>query len=107
MAEQFNHLLVDMQGDVCWVTINRPEDRNSINSELMAELSLFLEQVEETSARAVVFTGAGDSYFIGGADGIEMMQLTPDRARAFSHRIQSLFQRIEEMVNARARGAER
>ena len=95
MAEQFKHLLVDMQDDTCWVTINRPGDRNSINSELMAELTRFLDRVQTTSVRAVVFTGAGDGYFIGGADGIEMMQLTPDRARAFSQRIQGLFHHME------------
>ena len=95
MNETWKHLIVDPRGDVCRVTINRPHDRNSINSELMAELIRMLEQVEQTETRAVVFTGAGDTYFIGGADGIEMMQCDGEEASAFSTRIQDLFLRME------------
>jgi enoyl-CoA hydratase/carnithine racemase len=54
-----------------------------------------LTEIEETSNRAVVFSGAEDTYFIGGADGIEMMQCRPEEARAFSVRIQKLFDRME------------
>jgi enoyl-CoA hydratase/carnithine racemase len=77
------------------VTINRPEDRNSIDSPLMGELDRLLREVEKTTARAMVFTGAGSTHFIGGADGIEMMQCGPQGARAFSSRIQRLFNRME------------
>ncbi len=95
MNEQWKHLIINPRGDVCRVTINRPHDRNSINSVLMNELIRMLDQVEQTPARAVVFTGAGDTYFIGGADGIEMMQCDEEGARAFSTRIQDLFLRME------------
>lgn len=55
-----------------------------------------LTEIEKTAARAVVFQGAGDTHFIGGADGVEMMLLDPDGASAFSARIQRLFNRMEE-----------
>jgi len=96
MAEEYSRILVDNRGDVCWVTINRPGDRNSIDTALMEELEHMLMDIEKTSARAIVFTGAGDTYFIGGADGVEMMQCDPEGARAFSARIQKLFDRMEE-----------
>jgi enoyl-CoA hydratase len=95
MAQQFKHLLTGLRDKICWVTINRPDDRNAINSELMDELTRMLDEIEETPARAIVFTGAGETYFIGGADGIEMMQCDPEQARAFSARIQGLFNRME------------
>lgn len=95
MNTAWKNLIVESQGDVCQVTINRPHDRNSLNSEVMAELVNMLEEVEKTAARAVIFTGAGDTYFIGGADGIEMMQCDGEEARAFSARIQELFLRME------------
>jgi len=95
MAERFKYLLVDGEDETVRVTINRPVDRNSINSGLMAEVVSLLDQVEKTSARALVFRGTGETYFIGGADGIEMMQLTPDEAKCFSERIQAVFNRIE------------
>jgi enoyl-CoA hydratase len=95
MNEPFKYLVTDHQGEVCWVTINRPKDRNALNSPVMAELIRLMEGIEQTSTRSVVFSGAGDTYFIGGADGIEMMQCNPEEARAFSSRIQQLFDRME------------
>jgi enoyl-CoA hydratase len=96
MAEEYSRILVDKRGDICWVTVNRPGDRNSIDTELMEELEHMLVDIEKASARGVVFTGAGDTYFIGGADGIEMMECDPEGARSFSGRIQKLFDRMEE-----------
>jgi enoyl-CoA hydratase/carnithine racemase len=95
MSKEYTRLLVDCQGDICWVTINRPGDRNSIDITLMEELEDFLGETENTASRAIVFTGVGDTYFIGGADGVEMMQCKPEEAKAFSIRIQKLFDRME------------
>jgi enoyl-CoA hydratase len=95
MPKAFTSLLVDSQGEICWVSINRPGDRNSIDSALMAELEDLLHAVEKTQTRAMIFTGAGDTYFIGGADGVEMMQCDPEGAKLFSIRIQRLFNRME------------
>ena len=95
MSKEYTRLLVDLQSDICWATINRPGDRNSIDTTLMEELEDFLKEIEKTAIRAIVFTGVGDTYFIGGADGVEMMQCDPEGARAFSVRIQALFNRME------------
>jgi len=95
MAKEYSRILIDNRGDLCWVTINRPGDRNSIDSALMKELGQMLREVEKTQARAIIFKGGGDTYFIGGADGVEMMQCSPNEARAFSARIQKLFNRME------------
>jgi len=77
------------------VCINRPGDRNSIDSILMDELVQMLEMAETSDVRAVIFKGSGDTYFIGGADGIEMMQCTPTSSGVFSTKIQALFNRME------------
>jgi enoyl-CoA hydratase/carnithine racemase len=95
MLADYKRLLVEHRDAIGWVTINRPGDRNSIDTALMVELDRVLTEIEETSMRAVVFTGAADTYFIGGADGIEMMQCGPEDAKAFSVRIQKLFDRME------------
>lgn len=95
MSNEYTRLLVDNPGDICRATINRPGDRNSIDTTLMDELEDLLEHIEQTQCRVIVFTGAGDAYFIGGADGVEMMQCGPAEAKAFSVRIQNLFNRME------------
>ncbi len=94
MSKEYTRLLVEDQGEIYWVSIDRPGDRNSIDSILMQELKDLLTEVEGTQTRAVVFRGAGETFFIGGADGIEMMQCDPAGARAFSVRIQQLFNRM-------------
>lgn len=100
----FRYLLIEDKGEILRVTINRPGDRNSIHSPLMTELTEFYHLAETTGARAVVFTGAGSDYFIGGADGIEMMKLGSEEAHAFSVRIQAIFNRMEQspLINVAA-----
>lgn len=96
MRTDSKHLLITREGEIAWVVIDRPQDRNSLNSSLMAELTAALERLEAEGARAAVFTGAGGAHFIGGADGIEMMQCDPEAGQRFSRRIQGLFDRMEE-----------
>lgn len=96
MSKKYALNRVDIQGDICRVSINRPGDRNSINTALMEEMEQILTETEKSSVRAIVFSGAGDTYFIGGADGVEMMQYDSEGALAFSAHIQRLFNRMEE-----------
>jgi enoyl-CoA hydratase len=96
LPNHYSHLQIDHRGEVCWATIHRPLDRNSIDSALMEELERFLNEVEAASVRAVAFIGCGEQYFIGGADGIEMSRCDPSGAEAFSERIQHVFNRMEE-----------
>lgn len=95
MAEAFGQLLIDRRGDTAWVTINRAPDRNSVNSALMAAIEAVLRRLETEGLRAAVFTGAGETHFIGGADGVEMMRLSSSEAHDFSVRIQNCFNRLE------------
>lgn len=96
MSKTYSLIMVEIQQDIYRVIINRPGDRNSINTPLMEEIEQILTEAEKSSARALVFSGAGDTFFIGGADAIEMMQYDPEGALAFSGRIQKLFNRMEE-----------
>lgn len=95
MNEQWKGLAVREEGGVSWVTIDRVEDRNSLDSETISELRCHLEAAEKADGRAVVYRGAGGTHFIGGADGVEMYEMGPDGALAFSRRIQELFTRME------------
>ncbi|MBI4799398.1 MAG: enoyl-CoA hydratase/isomerase family protein [Desulfarculus sp.] len=95
MINKFPHLRLEHDGQVCWVTIDRAQDRNSINTPLMSQLAGLLHDLEEGGPRAVVFTGAGPTHFIGGADGIVMMRLDRTGAHAFSRRFQDILDRLE------------
>jgi 2-(1,2-epoxy-1,2-dihydrophenyl)acetyl-CoA isomerase len=61
-------LLVEREGPVLTLTMNRPGTRNALDPELLAALGAGLrEATADTSVRAVVLTGAGDA-FCSGAD---------------------------------------
>ena len=62
-------VLVEARGDVCWITLNRPEKRNALNNSVIALISDAYRSAETDAAvRAIVLTGAGDKAFCAGAD---------------------------------------
>jgi 2-(1,2-epoxy-1,2-dihydrophenyl)acetyl-CoA isomerase len=64
-----NTVLLERDGGIATVTLNRPDKMNALDVELMTELTRVLEEVAtDTSVRCVVFTGAGDRAFSAGGD---------------------------------------
>jgi enoyl-CoA hydratase len=71
-------ILVDADGGVAVVTVNRPDKRNALNSQVRSEVVAALDALRgDDSVRVVVFTGAGDKAFVAGADIGEFAQRTP------------------------------
>jgi crotonobetainyl-CoA hydratase len=61
--------LVERDGHVMIITINRPEVRNAINREVSFCIGSALEEAEQDpDVRVVIITGAGDIAFSAGAD---------------------------------------
>lgn len=66
-------LLIETQGHVRILTLNRPESLNALSSTLMVKLTeAVLDAEEEDEVRVVVITGSGDSVFCAGLDLKEM-----------------------------------
>ena len=66
---QYETLLLEKQGRVAIVTINRPDKRNALNIKTREEGAAILEELRnDDSIGVVVFTGAGDKAFVAGAD---------------------------------------
>ena len=61
-------LIVERQGGVVTVTMNRPERKNAANAVMLLELPAIFEEIEANAAdRVMVLTGAGGA-FCSGAD---------------------------------------
>ena len=61
-------ILVNQNGNIATVTINRPEVKNAVTSKMWDDLTTtFTELGYDDSIRAVIVTGAGDD-FCSGAD---------------------------------------
>ena len=66
METPYRHVLVDRDGDLGIVTMNRPERRNALSEEHMLELTRALRSFESQSdVRAVVLAAAGPVYCAG------------------------------------------
>jgi enoyl-CoA hydratase/carnithine racemase len=64
----YETLLVERRSQVAYVTLNRPDALNALNTALRQELQLFFTEVEhDPDVRLVVITGAGRA-FCAGAD---------------------------------------
>src|SRR6266576_3298489 len=64
-----DELLYEVSDGVATVTLNRPDQRNALNGELLSALVEAMGRVRDDEAvRAVVLTGAGDKVFCAGAD---------------------------------------
>src|SRR6478672_2009906 len=66
--ERMSELLIETNGSVRTLTLNRPEKRNALNDALVAEMKVALKDAGgDESLRAIVIRGAGKD-FCSGAD---------------------------------------
>ena len=84
-----------LNGQVGILTINRPEALNALNSAVLIELDLVLDQVDLKNTRCLIITGAGEKAFIAGADVAEMSNMDEEQARVFCEVGNAIFRRIE------------
>lgn len=91
---------LDFSGHVAVLTLNRPDARNALSSQLKRELGEALDQVEaNTDCRSLVITGAGDKAFCAGADLKERAATDPSPSEFVEsqRRTVELFSRIAEL----------
>jgi len=94
----YENLLVEREGAVAIVTINRPAKLNALNAPTIAELGLAMEAcAADASVRAVVLTGAGGKAFVAGADITELAVQTPAEGKERSAAGQRVFDRLETL----------
>jgi enoyl-CoA hydratase len=94
----FENLIVDRDGAVAIVTINRPKVLNALNTATMEELTkAFAELGADDSVRAIVLTGGGEKSFVAGADINELAVQTPVGGRDHAQRGQRVLDAIESL----------
>lgn len=61
----YETLLLEREGPIAWVTLNRPERLNALSMELLDELAAALAELEAGDTRVVVLRGAGRAFSAG------------------------------------------
>lgn len=104
---EYRYLKLERDGKVALLYINRPQQLNALNRELLQELERALEEVEaDGEIGALVITGQGRA-FVAGADIREMKDFGPQEAEAFSrlgHRVMARLESMSKPVVAAVNG---
>jgi enoyl-CoA hydratase len=91
-----NILLEQPEPSIYLLTINRPRSLNALNAQTLDEIAAAVAQVgQDTAARALLVTGAGDKAFVAGADIAQMQSFDSAQAQAFSERGHRTFRAFE------------
>jgi enoyl-CoA hydratase len=93
-----DNVLLERDGAVLVLTINRPKVLNALNAQTLEALSRAIDTArDDAGVRAIVITGSGDRSFVAGADINELASQTPVDGREHARRGQALFDRIERL----------
>lgn len=113
MKSSYTYLLINRADGILWVEINRPEKRNALSLDVLAEIRrAFTEYAEDDSLQAAVLSGAGDKSFAAGGDLKELdavrslaaTEAMSDNARAALDAIRSFPVPVVAMLNGTALG---
>ncbi|NFN95109.1 short-chain-enoyl-CoA hydratase [Clostridium botulinum] len=95
---ELKNVILEKEGHLAIVTINRPKALNALNSETLKDLDTVLENLEnDSNIYAVILTGAGEKSFVAGADISEMKDLNEDQGREFGELGNKVFLRLENL----------
>lgn len=110
MQEQV--LQVVTEGEVEWVTLNRPEAGNALNAALVDALADYFEGLRDRESVRIVVLGATGRHFCAGLDmspgAFEEMQRTPRHILATQRRIARIYlamRRCPQPIIALVQGA--
>lgn len=93
----YKTLKYEVNGHIAKITINRPEALNALNSEVLDELNLLLDEVRANKElRVAILTGEGRS-FVAGADIKEMSTLSAIEGKEFGNKGLSVFRKLETL----------
>lgn len=97
--ENYNNLLLEIDGNIAQLTINRPSKLNALNKETIEELHSALDFLNANkSVKAIVLTGSGEKSFVAGADISEFASFSIEEGKELSRNgHESLFNFLERM----------
>lgn len=92
------NVLLEKQGHVSVITINRPKALNALATEVLKDLEAVVKTVEaDKDTYVAVITGAGEKSFVAGADIVEMKDKDVAQAKEYSGYGNQIFRAIEQL----------
>lgn len=92
----YENLLLEIEANICTISINRPEKLNALNSAVLRELEEALHHLyEDKQIKGIIITGSGEKAFVAGADIAELAALDEASGKATAKNGQRIFNIIE------------
>ena len=97
---EYSNLIIEIQNNILFVTINRPTALNALNKVTMSEINhLFSDFVTNyPNVTGVIITGAGEKSFIAGADIKEFIGLDANQGIELAQFGHDTFNLIENLT---------
>jgi 2-(1,2-epoxy-1,2-dihydrophenyl)acetyl-CoA isomerase len=86
-----------IEGDVAFVTLNRPRQLNAVNTHLVEALCQSLDRAAEDDAAAVVLSGAGRAFCAGHDFKEDLGEESDDAARRRLERMQDVTRKVQQL----------
>ncbi|MCP4631752.1 MAG: crotonase [candidate division Zixibacteria bacterium] len=93
---EYKNVILEKEGSLAVLTINRPKALNALNAEVITELYSAWNDLEaDDDIRVVIITGGGEKSFVAGADIGELNRLNSLAGIELARRGQGLYWKIE------------
>jgi enoyl-CoA hydratase len=93
---EYENILLEIEGGIAVVTVNRPKVLNALNSATVAELKAAFSRIEEDPhIKTVILTGSGEKAFVAGADISEIAAKDAHTGVEFALNGQDLLNKIQ------------
>lgn len=96
-----DHFLIERQGAVATLTLNRPDSRNAISLQMYRDLPDLVAGIDaDREVKVLVVRGAGDRAFASGADISEFEEVRGDAAsaKAYNEYVAAAEQALESLT---------
>lgn len=87
-----------LEDNIAIMQLNRPDALNALNNEVISRISVLIDEVSESPAKALLILGSGGKSFCAGADIKEIKGLNLKAKRGKSKKGQSTFSKIRKLT---------
>ena len=104
----YQNLLLEIQGHILTIIINRENKMNALNRVTLEEIHLaIIDGSQNKAVRGIIITGSGSKSFVAGADIAEFSNLDRDEGAKFAsegHKVFNLIENCKKPVIAAING---
>ena len=97
----FNNILLEVKNNISYITINRTNYLNALNSETIKELNKAIVYSDQNNeVKCIIITGAGRQAFVAGADIKEFASFNSQEGESLSRKgHELLFDLLDNCLN--------